>query len=310
MEESNIKRTMRNRLAVLADNVHIYSKAIRKLGFTSSHVNEDWISKNCSSNDIAVHHRYLIEYARASLREDSSAKVIWSDDWQTHSALINELKKNRYDTYGQVDALSKNTKTRHLVELSPCFRELSRIAEGASDAEIRQEAVKIDDFKRRRANELVLHNEDINHCISALGAKCDKQALQSFYAERLGKFLAKYGVQLCEVAQMYGERKAVVLEINENILFLIIPVVVTDGIEEGGSTSVAFRLADKDVLQASSFVSSKYVVLNLDDLLPGKYIDYGRFNSPSEFCLNLLAWNAAIELILPDVINTLRENKQ
>jgi hypothetical protein len=59
-------------------------------------------------------------------------------------------------------------------------------------------------------------------------------------------------------------------------------------------------------LAAPKFEFGRDTVLHLHELLPNKFNGYGRFDKPEEFCLNILAWTAALRILLPDVLQTLR----
>lgn len=61
-----------------------------------------------------------------------------------------------------------------------------------------------------------------------------------------------------------------------------------------------------EALAAPKFEFGRDTVLHLHELLPNKFNGYGRFDKPEEFCLNILAWTAALRILLPDVLQTLR----
>ncbi len=100
---------------------------------------------------------------------------------------------------------------------------------------------------------------------------------------------------------------AVAFALAEDLQFVLLPVVVASTSAAGvqGTLGVGFRLMTSSVLAAPKFEFGRETVLQVAELLPGKFNDYGRFDKPEEFCLNILAWTTALRILLPDVLQIL-----
>lgn len=310
----DMKRELRDLLAVLADKLPLYSRAVRDAGFSCCHVNEDWIEENCTKkDDIALHRRYLIEYAREVLVSDSPSNILFEDGLNCRSSWLNELKAKRFAEFGPVDGMN-SSKTRHLTALSPCLRELSRISEMPDRVARKHQETMVDAFVKRREHELSLHGEEIARCAAKLAVvERDEASLQAFYAARVAEVIAPLGARVIQTVQMFGSKKAVSFNFRGNLEFVLLPLISCSdpsrAQEPSGKVGMGFRFTTTDTLMAGKFEKDKYVVVHLYDLLPQEFLDYGRFNSPDELCLNILAWIAALRILLPDVMGVLRESK-
>lgn len=307
----NLKK-LRDSLAVLADNLSPYSEALRVDGFSCCHIDDDWFLQNCREDEIAFHKRYMVEYAREVLASDSPSAILFTDKQNCRSPWLNELKKKRFSELGSENELLKSNNTRHLVELSPCLRELSRVRGSEKDLERTIQSALEYEFVIRRKSELKLHAEEIKSM--GLDILSDDTLLQGFYANEVTKALAPFGARKVNTIQMYGAEEVVSFNFFDDLEFTLLPIVSCDsGIDGGfpsGKIGMGYRLTTSSSLRNANFEKSAYLVLNIFVLLPKEFIDYGRFGNPEELCLNILARIAAMKKIVPDVLALLQKNVQ
>ncbi len=304
------KRELRDLLAVLADKLPLYSRAVRDAGFSRCHVNEDWIQKNCTEEDIVLHRRYLIEYAREALVSDSSSNILFDDGLNCRSSWLNELKAKRFAEFGPVDRM-ESSKTRHLIDLSPCLRELSRISEMSDRAARKHQEAMVDGFVKRKEHELSLHREEITRCAAKLvDIERDEASLQAFYAARVAEVFAPLGARIVHTVQMFGPEEVVSFNFVDDMEFVLLPSISCADPSRAqvpsGTVGMGFRFTTTDTLMAGKFEKDKYVVVHLYALLPQEFFDYGRFDGREELCLNILARIAALRIILPDLLRRIR----
>ena len=304
----NKSRELRDSLAVLADELPLYWEALRHAGFSCCHVTEDWITQTCTESDVAIHRRYLIEYAREALVSDDASTIVYEDGPNCRSAWLNEIKAKRFAEFGPVHAMNTAT-TDHLKALSPCLRERRRIAQSSDSASRKHQTALVETFSKRRKYEIKLHGPDIRRCTAKLGVQLDEIALQAFYAARLVEAFAPMGGRLVHTKQMYGPKDAISFNLSADSEFVVLPS-ISSSVRSGdpvtdGSVGMGFRITSPDALTANEYESSKYVVAHLYTLLPNEFFDYGRFNSRDELCLNILAWRAALQVLLPAVLQVL-----
>jgi hypothetical protein len=298
---------LRDSLGVLADKLPLYSKSLRDTGFSCCHVDEDWINQNCTKENIAVHARYLIEYAREALVSDSTSKILFEDDLNCRSPWLNELKARRVAEFGPINGM-KSAETRHLVHLSPCLRRLSELMESADRTAQGHQKALAETFSKRREHELRLQGAEIRRLITMVKVeRPDAGTLQAFYATRVIEALASLGARLVHTVQMYGPRDAVAFKLQSDVELVLLPS-VSSSIPLSGSVGMGFRLTVTDALTAKKFESDRYSVLHLQTLLPQEMVDYGRFSTLEQLCLNMLAWLSAVRILLPDVLDVLRHS--
>lgn len=301
----------RDSLAILSNKLSFYLDEIRAAGFTCCHVDEDWIRLNCTEDDIAFHQRYSIEFAHELLISDSPSAILFSDEENCRSQWLNELKAKRLADFGPEDRLFEESRTRHLLELSPCLRELARIRELPDQAAQKTQETLVGEFAKRWSDELKLHKEEINSCISKLGVRWDESSLQRFYAAQVAEAFSATGARLIRTVQIYGPEESVSFDLGKNLKFVLLPTVSCssqpDNHVPSGKIGMGYRLTTSNVLKAEKFDINKYIVLNLFALLPNEFIDYGRFNNIADVCLNILARIASMKNIVPDVVATLEQ---
>jgi hypothetical protein len=303
-------RKLRALLAELGDRRRFYSDALREAGFTCSHVNEDWIETCCSKEDLDLHRRYLVEYAREALLADSTSDILFEDGANCRSAWLNELKSRRLSKFGPVTGMNTAEK-RHLVHLSPCLRELSRVKESPAKNDRVHDNGLTQEFLKRRAHEVELHGAGIARLAATLHRE-ERQPLrlQGFYARTVAEALEALGARLVHTVQMYGPRDAVSFSLGEQAEFILLPSISSSHSGAmpvtNGSVGMGFRLTSGEALSATQFQTDKYVVVNLQALLPQDFADYGRFSNDEELSLNILAWITAVGVLLPDALRALR----
>ena len=297
-------RQLRDALAPLADKLHNYSEVIYDAGFTCCHINDDWLEANFSVKDIEFHKKYLIEFAREAITLDSTSTIIYTDELNCRSKWLNELKANRLKMYGSVDIIRKSWKTTHLSQLSPCLQELLRIADSPEPLDSQKSASLMESFIRRRAYELVFHDEQIKDCLVELDLQ-DEASLQSFYTEQLMDAFRPFGAEIFNTAQMYKQAQVIAFNLGGDLMLVLYPIVTCSELPKG-SIGMGYRLTNIDTLKAEKYEKGKYVVLNMSTLLPSEFIDYGHFSTRKELCLNMLANISSVKVLLPDVLNVLR----
>lgn len=305
----DLKR-LRAGLTVLADRLPLYSDLLRHAGFSCCHIDDDWIQSNCARDDLSFHRRYLIEFAREAIASDSPSKILYSDEPNCRSGWLNELKTKRLTAFGPEDKLFASSSTRHLVELSPCQRELSRIRERPDQAAAEADDGLVREFENRWQNELQLHRERIDSLKVAMGkGTLDEAYLQEFYAAQMAEAFAFLGARLIPTVQRYGPELVVSISLGKEIEFVLVPTITCSerpGNEvTSGKVGMGYRLAFFDALRSGSFDKSKYEVLHLYSLFPKELMDYGRFSNSNDFCLNVLARIAALKHVVPDVVREL-----
>ncbi len=297
-------RELRDTLAPLGDKLHDYSEAIYDAGFTCCHIDIEWFEKDFKTQDIEFHKRYLVEFAREALVSDSTSTIIYTDELNCRSKWLNELKANRLKTHGSVDNIRKSWKTTHLTQLSPCLQELSRITDSPEPIDRQKSASLMESFIRRRAYELVFHDEQIKGCLVKLDLQ-DEASLQGFYAEQLMEAFRPFGAEVFNTAQMYEQAQVIAFNLGDDLMFVLYPIVTCSELPKG-SLGMGYRLANICTLKADKYEKGKYVVLNMSTLLPSEFINYGHFSTREELCLNILANIASARVILPDILEILR----
>jgi len=303
-------RKLRASLAELADRRPSYSDALRNAGFTCCHVNEDWIEKHCSKQDLDLHKRYLVEYAREALHRDSTSDIVFQDGPNCRSAWLNELKSKRLAQFGPVGEMTTPEK-RHLVHLSACLRELGRVKESPDKNARAHDKRLTDEFLKRRADELDRHSNDTERIARVLSQEPRQlRDWQASYARKVAEVFESLGGHLVHTVQMYGPRDAVSFALGREAEFVLLPSISSShsgtAPVRDGSIGMGFRLTSPKAIHATRFQSEEYVVVNLQALLPQDFADYGRFNNDKELSLNVLAWLAALGVLMPEVLRVLR----
>lgn len=307
-------KSLRNSLAGLAERVPDYFLQLRSEGFECSHVSDDWIEHQCAPADVVVHKRYLIEYAREVLASDDPFAILPRDELKCRSPWLNELKARRLSGYGPEEVLSQSPQTRHLVQLSPGWREFVRVRESSARVDLLQVGDQAATFASRRAEEIEENREAIVRCIGTLPATRDEQHLQQFFARHLEATFGELGIRSARTLyrnQALRRDELTVAEFFEIVVgeasFVLLPTVICSSAATlAGTLNVGFRLMSPAALDATKFEFGRDIVLYLHELLPHKFSGYGRFDKPEEFCLNIFAWTAALRILLPDVLQTLR----
>lgn len=302
---------LRDSLARLADRLPDYHRAVRDAGFTTCLVNEDWIEKCCDRREVELHKRYLIEIAREALSSDKPADIIYTDALNCKSPWLNELKAKRLSEHGSIDKLGEHPKTRYLEQLSPGIRELLRLKDSTKSADQKQVADQVTEFVRRREGELASHYEEINKRVRQFPAQLDEEALQTFFAQCLSQRFREWGGVQRQAMRPKGRISIVTFELSGDVVFALNPNMTVRSQKESrklptGRLSVAFRLMEKDTVESPTFLPERQLVVRLADLLPNEFNDYGLFEGREESCLNVLAWETALHILLPDTLRTLR----
>ena len=314
--QSGLQVNLRDSLAPLSANVAHYIAKLRDAGFSCSHVRQDWIEEHCSAADKSAHARYLLEYIGEALSADKPAEILFTDSQDCHSAWLRAAKETRLKSHGAVAQLLAQRATRHLVELSPCLREQARITESALPRDREQMDAWTQTFVARRAEELLAHSEAIASSRSRLPVARNEVSLQAFFAAEVLAAFEALGARSVptlrrnQALQRDEQIVAVVFEVADDCLFVLLPSVVSSAPAKSkafeGTLGIGFRLMTPAALAAPKFEFGRDTVLHLHELLPNKFNGYGRFDKPEEFCLNILAWTAALRILLPDVLQTLR----
>lgn len=296
-------------LAMLADWLPNYYKAIEKQGFSCCHIAEDWFGQHFKEDVLAEHKKYLIEFALEALKSTDPTSIIFSDEENCQSMFLNKLKAIRFQRFGAVNVILDSSTTRHYIELSACLFERSRILESFATQDQMIAADWAATFRQRWVSELKRHQECVDRQIEELGCKGSELELQYFFsgqiAAALSVFEAKNELTLRR-NQVLGTDEAicaVVFNLTGELYFVLRPVVVGSLNRGSGKVGMGFRLMTKNAIEAKKFEFARDVVLHLDTLLPNKFIDYGRFADRQDFCLCVLAWTAALKVLIPDVLN-------
>jgi|JI10StandDraft_1071094.scaffolds.fasta_scaffold15435_3 hypothetical protein len=309
--------SLRHSLAILAGRVPDYSSQLRDAGFECCHVNDDWIERRCAPADVVAHKRYLIEYAQEVLASDDPFAILPRDELNCRSPWLNELKARRLSDHGPADTLSRSSQTRHLVQLSPGWREFMRVRESSVPADQMQVADQAATFAYRQAEEIEGNDEAIVRCVEALPTTRDESSLQAFLANCVAGAFGELGMEAARTLcrnQALQRDEAIISGVFEiiagEVLFVLLPTVISSSAGRSaslaGTLNIGFRLMTPEALAAPKFEFGRDTVLHLHELLPNKFNGYGRFDKPEEFCLNILAWTAALRILLPDVLQTLR----
>ena len=300
-------------LAVLVDRLPSYFAQLREVGFACCHVNDDWIERQCNAADVAVHKRYLVEFAREVLATGKPSPD-FGDELNCLSPWLNDLKAQRLAKYGRHEDLWKNWQTRHLGQLSPGWREFFRVKESPDPADQMHVADQVATYVQRLSEEVKAHSEAIARCRNRLPPSRKELALQAFFAEHLVAAFEPVGARMVpnllrnQVLRRDEQIAAVIFDAADDCRFVLLPLVVQSAGAKrlGGTLGIGFRLMTQAALDAPKFEFGRDTVLYLHELLPNKFNGYGRFDKPEEFCLNVLAWTAALRILLPDVLQTLR----
>jgi len=306
-----VMKKLRDLLACLADRLPDYYQAVRDAGFTTCLVNEDWTEQHCDPKDVEFHKRYLIEVAKEALASDKPTEIVYTDALNCKSSWLNEIKARRLAEHGSIDDLSKNWKTRHLEQLSPCLGARLRLSDSPHPADKRQIANMVAEFVQRREGELACHYGEIGRCIRRLPAQFDEATLQTFFAQHLVEQFQEQGAVLKKTMRPKGQISIIAFDLLGKVTFAVNPNMTVRSEKESkklpsGRLSVAFRLMENDAVESPTFLRERQLVVQLTNLLPNEFNDYGLFEGREEFCLNVLAWENAIRILLPDTLRTLR----
>lgn len=307
----------RNSLAVLAGNVPAYADKLRQSKFQCSHVNDDWIAKHCSAEVSAQHQRYLSEYAAEALATSDPSEILFGDEYVCQSAWLQQLKSERLSRHGWVSDLSSAPKKAHLANLSLGLQEFMRLRNNLGDSVDRAKVQgQLQEFARRRTAELEEHRTDIAGIQSGIANWSSQDALQAFLSKEFTTSLGQFEPQEVrtldrnQLLRRDEQISVVAFSVTENCLFVVWPIAIlsTDSPRGPccGSLSSGFRLMTPAALSAPKFEFGRDTVLHLDTLLPNSFSGYRHFEGPENFCLNVLAWTAALHLLVPDVLKTLR----
>lgn len=301
---------LRDCLAPLSGRVDDYYGIVRAAGFTTCLVNEDWIEAHCDPKDVAVHKRYLVELAQEALLRDKIEEVLYTDLLDCKSSWLNDLKAKRLAETGPLDQLKDGPQTRHLKQLSPCLRALIRLSASTRSTDKEQVDTQTAEFTRRREAELAYHHEEIVRLDSHLARDFDEPALQGFLAQRLYEKLQNRKAALRSMARPDGRVDIVTVGTSQHVVFVVVPNMTIRAREASpkiptGRLSVGFRLVEREALEAPVYQRDRQIVVRLSNLLPNEFNDYGLFEGREEFSLNVLAWEKAVEVIVPDALNIL-----
>jgi hypothetical protein len=308
-------KNLRNSLAGLTSQLPEYFERLRGNGFECCHINEDWIESRCSAADVVMHKRYLVEFAHEVL---ASGKLSpdYGDAQNCLSPWLNKLKADRLAQHGPYENLCKAPHSRYLVELSPGWREFMRVRESCAAADQAQVADQLATFVYRQAKEIKLQSGAITTCRNRLQGAREELALQALFATELARMFDSLGARTAstlrrnQVLQCDEQIVAVVFNVADDCVLALLPSVVSSAPAKStafeGTLGIGFRLMRPAALAASQFEFGRDTVLHLHELLPNKFNDYGRFNEVAEFCLNSLAWTAALRILLPDTLHALQ----
>lgn len=308
---------LRNSLACLAKKTPVYGEKLRQSQFQCSHVNDDWIAAYCPAAVSSQHQRYLVEYAAEVLVTTKPTSILHGDAYVCQSEWLQQLKSERLANYGPVESLDSHPRTAHLAELSLGLQEFMRLRNNLGDSVDRAKVQgQLQEFARRRTAELEDHRADIARIQSGVANWSSQDALQAFlskeFTSSLGQF-APQEVQTLDRNQLLRRDEQISVAtfgVTDNCLFVVWPIaILSTDLPTGqccGSLSSGFRLMTPAALSAPKFEFGRDTVLHLDALLPNSFSGYRHFEGPENFCLNVLAWTAALHLLVPDVLKTLR----
>jgi len=296
----------RERLSKIGRNVLDYHRDLDKLGYSCCFYRSRWFYLNFNREDWACHIRYLAEYAAEALLLQSDSVILFDDEYKCRSEFLQSLKEARYNLYGPVKSILGRSETSHLVELSPCYREYSRIRQ-ARDAVSVAKANRLQseflDLKDKEMQE----NRMVSGALNSLPINFCEGAIQEFYCGYIFKSLMSYGSFFKAVIKLgFEEEHVVYCQLNDGSAFIIRPTVSFGGEESGsGSMGLGFLIAEKNAMSSSVYRRDQYSNLNISSLFPEKLGSYGFFRSREEFCLNVLAFSSALNVVIGDILRSL-----
>lgn len=305
-------RELRNAISVLSDKIPQYFEILRLNGFVTCFVNEDWMRQVSSREEINLHDRYLIEMARETLASDKPAEIIYTDSLDCRSSFLNELKRERILKHGTIDFLNSGAGTMHLKELSPCVQKLMKLSYEPSGSEKLVLGNLIDEFSCRRKGEMEMHREKLGAMRRKFPTISREAMLQDFFAEALHDQLVEYKGRVVELVRPRGRIKSVIFDLVDDVALCILPNVICgneSSPSEGysGRTGVGFRLLTKEAIASPIYRSDEQIVLDMACLLPSGFGDYGVYDGREEFCLNVLAWQCALGILIHDVLSVFQK---
>jgi hypothetical protein len=302
----------RDRLAALSERIDDYREGIRKAGFSSCLVNEDWIQEQCETGNIETHQRYLAEFAKELLLGGNAGEVLYTDAINCKSLWLNNLKAKRFAEHGSVEAIQDQSQRLYLGQLSPCLREVIRQSASQNPADRKRVKEEQQEFVRRREREFAYHHDDISRLSRDIPREVDEANLQAWLAQSIHDRLAKCGAVIKSMVRPEGSVNVVVIDVAEQAVLALNPNMTlraagTSDKRPSGTVSVGFRLVEKGAIESPVFARERQLVLPLSHLLPNQFNDYGLFEGPEELSLNVLAWNAALDALIPDSCSLLRQ---
>lgn len=301
----------REALGSLSERIGDYWESIRSAGFTSCFVNEDWIHEHCKTRDIETHKRYLTEFAKELLLGGNAGDVLYTDSLNCKSTWLNELKAQRLAQHGRVEAIQDQSQRLYISQLSPCLREVLRQSASKYAADRKQVKQQQEEFVRRREGEFAYHHEEISRLSAEVPSQLDESMLQAWFAESLGRRLEEEGAVIKSMVRPEGRVNVVVFDVAEHVVLALNPNMTVRAPEASekrpsGRLSIGFRLVEKDAIEAPVFSKERQLVLPFANLLPNEFNDYGLFEGREELALNVLAWQTALEALIPDSCRLLR----
>jgi hypothetical protein len=272
---------------------------MRARGLESCFVNEDWIAANCKNEIIDIHRAYLVEYAREELTCADPSKIIYSDELNCQSSLLNELKGQRLANWGRVDDLMASPHTSHLAQLDPALRSMLAYDNLAS------KKWRSGEFVIRRQKEMDLYSIEPREPWQRIGiAQEVRTAVMRSIMEAL-PFMREW-ISI-DVEAGLRTHPSLCMKDREGGALVIRGLVQFDtelDVWEGGSIGMALFFANSDHLNPMHCTISDrcLIPLRLHALLPSNFSGIGRFEGIAEFNCAFESWKIALKVCMQEIL--------
>lgn len=296
---------LREKISRIGSGVLDYHRKIEASGYVCCFFRSRWFASSFSKKDWECHIKYLAEYARESLLLESDSAILFDDEYECRSEFLRSLKRERYDRYGSVKNILGDPETSHLIEISPCYREHSRIRQASDPASINIARELQAEFLTMKENEILM-NLRVSEILKGVPLSFQENEIQEFYCNHIYEVLSRFGFFLKGAMQSgFGVENIVYCDLGDGLIFIIRPTVSYGGQDldyVSGVMGMGYLIARKDAISSPVYQRDLYSNLNISALFPEKLESYGFFRSKNEFCLNILAFGAAINSVIDDIL--------
>jgi hypothetical protein len=304
-------RSYRESLGELSLYVEGWIEKLRQAHLDAIFVDEDWMQSQSSASDWHVHLTYRREYWREVFLSIDPSAILFDDETNCHSALLNLLKSERLQKYGKVENLQSEWKTRPLIELSFPRRKLCLSNERGSLKAIEEWSDRHNTFLRRYESTRSHYSKQLQEIIKQVNHCTSENKLQVVFACYLKETLQKYAAEMRNVDDQGGEIISICFAINDCDFFVLNPIV---SIYENNSAKNVFRgkVYVPFRIMASESFKMPFTFERDEVIYQSKIISfdaYEHFSSLNELALSIVTYGVFLSVVVPDLLGALKRGK-